>query len=106
MVTITNDAWFGKTSGPYQHFSMAVFRAVENRKPVIRAANTGISGFIDSNGRILSKTDLFQRVILTGDVKTDNKISFYSKYGDLFMYICIICSIILIAHLFGKSRIV
>jgi len=39
MVTITNDAWFGKTAGPYQHFSMAVFRAVENRKPVIRAAN-------------------------------------------------------------------
>jgi apolipoprotein N-acyltransferase len=106
MVTITNDAWFGKTTGPYQHFSMAVFRAVENRKPVIRAANTGISGFIDSNGRILSKTDLFQKVILTGDVKTDKKISFYSKYGDLFMYICIIISIILLAHLFGKSRIV
>jgi apolipoprotein N-acyltransferase len=106
MVTITNDAWFGKTTGPYQHFSMAVFRAVENRKPVIRAANTGISGFIDSNGRILSRTDLFQKVILTGDVKTDKKISFYSKYGDLFMYICIIISIILLAHLFGKSRIV
>ena len=92
MVNITNDAWFGKTTGPYQHFSMAVFRAVENRKPVIRAANTGISGFIDSNGRILSRTDLFQRVILTEDVKTDttevfirNTVIFFSMFVLLFL---------------------
>jgi len=51
IVTITNDAWFGKTSAPYQHFSMAVLRAVENRVPVARAANTGVSGFIDSKGK-------------------------------------------------------
>ena len=106
MVNITNDAWFGKTTGPYQHFSIAVFRAVENRKPVIRAANTGISGFIDSSGRILSKTDLFQRAVLTGEVKTDATRSFYSKYGDLFSYIWIIFSVILLANIFGKSRII
>jgi apolipoprotein N-acyltransferase len=106
MVNITNDAWFGKTTGPYQHFSMAVFRAVENRKPVIRSANTGISGFIDSNGRIISKTGLFQRTILTEVIKTDSHRSFYSKYGDLFSYVWIIFSIILLANLFGKTRIV
>jgi apolipoprotein N-acyltransferase len=106
MVNITNDAWFGQTTGPYQHFSMAVFRAVENRKPVIRSANTGISGFIDSNGRIISKTGLFQRSILTEGIKTDSHRSFYSKYGDLFSYIWIIFSIILLANLFGKTRIV
>jgi apolipoprotein N-acyltransferase len=105
LVTITNDAWFGKTTGPYQHFSMAVFRAVENRKPVIRAANTGISGYIDSNGKIISRTELFQRGILTEDLKTDRTRSFYSRYGDLFMYVCIIFSVILLAHLFGKARI-
>ncbi|MBI4823355.1 MAG: apolipoprotein N-acyltransferase [Nitrospirae bacterium] len=65
IVTITNDAWFGDTGGPYQHWSMAVFRAIENRKPLIRAANTGISGFIDSNGRILKMTPIFERRILT-----------------------------------------
>jgi apolipoprotein N-acyltransferase len=103
-VNITNDAWFGKTTGPYQHFSMAVFRAVENRKPLIRAANTGISGFIDSNGRILSKTNFFHQAILTNDIKTDSTKSFYTKYGDLFSYLCMVFSILLLADIFGKSR--
>ncbi len=95
IVTITNDAWFGKTAGPYQHFSMAVFRAIENRKPVIRAANTGISGFIDSNGRILSESPLFQRFVLSERVKTDRTLTFYTKYGDLFSYLCIVISIVI-----------
>jgi len=104
LVNITNDAWFGKTPGPYQHFSMAVFRAIENRKPVIRAANTGISGFIDSKGRIISKTELFQKVVLTCDIKTNDTKSFYTKYGDLFSYLCIVLSIVLLASYFGSSR--
>ena len=86
IVNITNDAWFGRTTGPFQHFSMTVFRAIENRKPVIRAANTGISGFIDSNGRIISKTNLFQMAVLTRDITTDSTGSFYAKYGDLFLH--------------------
>jgi len=104
IVNITNDAWFGQTTGPYQHFSMAVFRAVENRKPLIRAANTGISGHIDSNGRILSRTALFEKTFLLGDVRTDSTRSFYSKYGDLFLYIWIVFSIVLLANVFGKAR--
>jgi apolipoprotein N-acyltransferase len=95
IVTITNDAWFGKTAGPYQHFSMAVFRAIENRKPVMRAANTGISGFIDSNGRIIAKTELFQRQVLDGEIKTDTTLTYYSRYGDLFAYFCIVISAVL-----------
>ncbi len=95
IVNITNDAWFGKTSGPYQHFSMAVFRAIENRKPLVRAANTGISGFIDSNGRITAKTRLFQRLALTRTIRTDGTLTFYTKYGDLFSYFCIVLFIIL-----------
>ncbi|MCX5719387.1 MAG: apolipoprotein N-acyltransferase, partial [Nitrospirae bacterium] len=104
IVNITNDAWFGKTTGPYQHFSMAVFRAIENRKPLIRAANTGISGFIDSNGRIHSKTSLFQTAVLIQDFKTDSTKSFYTKYGDLFSFLCIVFSILMITHLLGKTR--
>ncbi len=96
IVNITNDAWFGKTSGPYQHFSMAVFRAIENRKPVLRAANTGISGYIDSNGRIIRATPLFERRYDVVDIKTDNTITFYSKYGDIFSYLCIVAMILLV----------
>ena len=99
IVNITNDAWFGKTAGPYQHFSMAVFRAIENRKPLMRSANTGISGFIDSNGRIVSTTELFQRQVLSEEIKTDNTLSMYSRYGDLFMYFCMVISVMLFINL-------
>jgi apolipoprotein N-acyltransferase len=83
---------------------MAVFRSVENRKPLIRAANTGISGFIDSNGKILSKTNLFKQTTLTMDMKTDTTRSFYTKYGDLFSYLCIVFSVLLLADIVGKAR--
>lgn len=99
LVTITNDAWFGRTAGPYQHWSMAVLRAVENRKPVIRAANTGVSGFIDSSGRIIRKTTLFERVAISGAVRTDRTRTFYSKYGDLFSFFCISITVIILINL-------
>ncbi|MGB9710365.1 MAG: apolipoprotein N-acyltransferase [Thermodesulfovibrio sp.] len=96
IVNITNDGWFGNTGGPYQHFSMAVFRAIENRKPLIRAANSGISGFIDSKGRIINKTALFERTYLVEDIQGDEKLSFYTKYGDIFAYFCIVFSLIFV----------
>jgi apolipoprotein N-acyltransferase len=102
MVTISNDAWFGKTPGPYQHFSMAVFRAVENRKPVIRATNTGVSGFIDSNGRVLERTGIFERNVLTAAVRTDRTVSFYSRFGDLFAYLLILGTAILLMDIRRK----
>jgi len=104
MVTITNDAWFGKTAGPYQHFSMAVFRTIENRKPLVRAANTGFSGFIDSNGRILAQSGLFDRQVLTYTLKTDPSMTFYTKFGDLFSFFCIVISIILLANIVPRRR--
>jgi apolipoprotein N-acyltransferase len=102
IVTITNDAWFGDTSGPYQHFNKAVFRAIENRKPVIRAANTGISGFIDSNGRIIAKTALFDKTFMVKDIYTDKTRSVYTKYGDIFSFLCIVCSLLLLMRKYYK----
>lgn len=96
LVNITNDAWFGYTSGPYQHFSMAVFRAIENRKAVVRSANSGISGFIDSEGRIIASTPLFERAVLVADLKKDDRLSFYTKYGDIFTYIVTVSMIVLL----------
>jgi len=83
-VNITNDAWFGVTSAPYQHLCMAVFRAIENRRPMVRAANTGFSAFIEPTGAIQSKSDLFAEEVLKGSVTTGAfPLTFYSRFGDL-----------------------
>ncbi len=93
LVNLTNDTWFGDSSGPYQHFSMTVFRAVENRTPVIRVANTGISGYFNAAGRILERTELFQTAALTRDIRMPssafNHQTFFTKYGNLFGQICL-----------------
>jgi apolipoprotein N-acyltransferase len=90
LVNMTNDAWFGRTSAPYQHLSMTIFRAVENRLYVIRSANTGISSIIDPAGRIIAKTELFTKSRLRDNVKFMNYKTFYTAYGDIFVVICLI----------------
>lgn len=88
ITTITNDAWFGRTGAPYQHFSMAVLRAVENRVPIARAANTGISGFISPSGRIQKASAIFTETYLTDTLETGSEKTFYTQHGDLFAYAC------------------
>ncbi|GAI85228.1 unnamed protein product, partial [marine sediment metagenome] len=83
LVTITNDGWYGKSSAPYQHFSIAALRAVENRRYLLRAATTGISGIIDPYGRILSKSELMSKTYLTGNITPSQALTFYTKYGDI-----------------------
>jgi len=96
LTTVTNDAWFGRTSAPYQHFSMAVFRAVENRLPVVRAANTGISGFIDDKGRVIRASGIYDKEALTETITTcKGGVSFYTKFGNVFGYFCIVGAIML-----------
>ncbi|HEX2957462.1 MAG TPA: apolipoprotein N-acyltransferase [Chitinispirillaceae bacterium] len=103
LVNITNDAWFGKTSAPYQHLSMTVFRAVENRLFLARAANTGISAIVDPTGKILKRTGIFERTILQGKVKFLEIPTWYSKYGDFFIYACFL-SLLLICFISEKRR--
>jgi len=103
ITTITNDAWFGRTAAPYQHFSMAVFRAVENRVPVARAANTGISGFIDAKGKILQTSGLFVEADLMQALAPGSTKTFYTRYGDIFSYLCVIFTLILLAKRPKKS---
>jgi apolipoprotein N-acyltransferase len=95
LINMTNDAWYGKTSAPYQHFSMAVFRAVENRRSLIRSANTGISGFIDPAGRIVASTPLFEEAVVTRSMPVLKMESFYTRYGDVFALTCMAISILL-----------
>jgi apolipoprotein N-acyltransferase len=95
LINITNDAWFGRTSAPIQHLSMTVFRAIENRLYLVRAANTGISAIIDPTGEIISRTGLFERAALKGEVKIINEGTFYATYGDLFVFVCV-CALLII----------
>jgi apolipoprotein N-acyltransferase len=98
LVTITNDAWFGRTSAPYQHFSMAAFRAVENRVFVARAANTGITGIIDPKGKILKEGGIFERGTMNGTIRLSNRKTFYTLHGDVFAWACSVFSIFLLAY--------
>ncbi|MFQ5486001.1 MAG: apolipoprotein N-acyltransferase [Desulfobacterales bacterium] len=89
LINITNDAWYGKTAAPYQHFSMAVFRAVENRRGMVRSANTGISGFIDPAGRIVSSTPLFKDAVMTRLIPHIDTETVYTRIGDAFAWLCL-----------------
>mgnify|MGYP001594260112 CR=1 FL=1 len=104
LVNITNDAWFGRTSAPYQHLSMTVFRAIETRLYLVRAANTGISSIIDPTGEILSRTGIFKRTFLKGEVKIIDERTFYAAYGDLFVYLCGISLLIIFIISTRKRR--
>ena len=104
MVTITNDAWFGRTSAPYQHLVQVVFRAVENRVWFARAANTGVSAFIDPWGRILKASDLFRREVLFDEVGIrEAPLTFYTKRGDLFAEGCTLLGVIALALSFPPA---
>jgi apolipoprotein N-acyltransferase len=87
IVVITNDGWFGESSAPFQHLRMGVVRAVENRRYIVRAANTGISTIIDPYGRMESRTDLGVRTTLEGTARFRTDRTFYTEYGDVFAYL-------------------
>lgn len=82
IVTITNDAWFGRTAAPFQHFSHLKLRAVENRIGIARSANTGISGFVSARGDVLEKTDIFEPGFLVRDLPLAGPPTLYSRWGD------------------------
>ncbi|MFC1591991.1 apolipoprotein N-acyltransferase [Thermodesulfobacteriota bacterium] len=88
MANLSNDAWFGRSSAHYQHFSMAVFRAVECRRTIVRASNTGISGFISPAGTILSSLSPFTDGFLLHTPVPCRTETAYVRYGDVFAWIC------------------
>jgi apolipoprotein N-acyltransferase len=100
LVNLTNDAWFGRTSAPYQHLSMAVFRAVENARPMIRAANTGFSAFIGPHGHIMARSHLFKEEVLKRELRLGSpSMSFYTRYGDLFAFVLLVISFLRTLHM-------
>jgi apolipoprotein N-acyltransferase len=97
LVNITNDAWYGRSSAPHQHLAMAAFRAVENGKYLVRAANTGISAVVDPRGRVLERTPLFAPAVIVRDVPFVPGTTFYARHGDVFAWGCFALAAVLTA---------
>lgn len=96
IVTITNDGWYGDSAGPRQHFEQARFRAIEQGIPVLRSANTGISGIIDAYGKVIAKQPLMTRgEVISALPMPLEKITLYGQYGDLIYILSILSGLIL-----------
>jgi apolipoprotein N-acyltransferase len=95
LVNVSNDAWYGRTAAPYQLLAMIAVRAVENRMPLLRATNTGVSAVVAPDGTIIGATPLFEEALIVEDVKIVRGASLYALLGDWLVY----ASIVLIAGL-------
>lgn len=87
LLTITNDAWFGASIGPWQHFQMARMRALELGKPLLRAANTGITAWVDEQGKVVSQLPQFEEGVLTESVSAVMGETLFSRYGNMPLYL-------------------
>jgi len=103
LVNLTNDAWFGRSSAPWQHFSMAVFRAIETRRSLARAANTGVSGFIDPLGRTTAILPLFEAGYAIDAVAICSEETLFIRYGHYLPLLCML-GVIIIIVLRGKLK--
>ena len=102
LVNITNDSWFGRSAGPYQHALINAMRAIENRTAIARAATTGISLFIDPFGRTYEATDLFTPAVAVASVPVGQPTTFYTRNGDLFAWGCLLIVLVAFVARFRK----
>lgn len=89
---LTNDGWWKDSPGVWQHFSYSRLRAIETRRSIARSANTGISGFIDSRGDVLKKTEVNTCAAISSGIRINSTITFYVRYGDYLGRICLFLS--------------
>ena len=111
LADITNDGWFLHSAGSHQHLANAIFRCVETRRPMVRAANTGVTCFVNEFGRVTQKLQddtgsTFIEGVLTGEVKipTENELTFYTRHGELFAKLCAVLSAIVTLAAFALRR--
>ncbi len=89
LVNLTNDAWYGRTSAPYQSLAMAVFRSVENKRSLLRAANTGVSALVEPSGRIIVSSAIFAPAVLHGEVPVLELQTVFMRGGYMFVPTCL-----------------
>ncbi len=102
LTTITNDAWYGRTSAPYQHFALASMRAIEQGRYLARAANTGISGAVDPYGRVVEKSAIFEQVGLVVEVRFLQGRTIYSRIGDVAAYASLALTVLALVVVRGR----
>ena len=101
---ITNDGWWKNTIGYKQHFAYARLRAIEQRKTIIRSANTGVSGVINAKGEVLESTNWDEEVCISAEVSLNNEITFYSMFGDYLGRLSVFIAAMLLIVAFVKGR--
>ncbi len=89
LANVTNDAWYGVSSAPYQHAALSVFRAVENRRYVVRATNTGVSAIIAPTGRMEMESGIFEDALMVSPVVLSDELTIYTRLGDWFAWACL-----------------
>ena len=104
LTTITNDAWYGRSSAAYQHWEQASMRAIEQGRYLARAANTGISGFVDPYGRVVEQTGLFHEAVIVGDLRFITERTVYSRIGDLVAWLSLVLTAAALASSFRRPR--
>ncbi len=105
LTVVTNDGWYEKSYGPYQHAAIARFRCIENRRSMARCANTGVSQFIDKYGQVYADIPWWERRTLTADVERNNSLTFFTRFPDLVPQATVVFSgvLLLIAYI-GKPK--
>lgn len=104
LTTITNDAWYGGSSAPFQHFEMAAMRAIEQGRYLVRAANTGISGIVDPYGRVVIRTNLFETAAVVGEARFVQARTVYATIGDLAVWVSAAVVALALAWVFVEDR--
>jgi apolipoprotein N-acyltransferase len=104
LTTITNDAWYGTSSAPFQHFELAIMRAIEQGRYLARAANTGISGLVDPYGRVLVQTNLFETTVVVGEVRVRQEQTVYARIGDIAPQVAVFLTLITLGAVFLPNR--
>ena len=104
LVNVTNDAWFGRTSAPYQHLAMATVRTIENRVPLVRVANTGFSAMVDIDGTIRWRTGLFESAWRVDTISWVGIPTFYARFGDVFVYGCVALLVLVAVFIMSGPR--